>query len=409
MNIVLCRLRVKAFGPILSGYTETADGYFNVSRVSMLCGPQGTGKSTIAKLVSVFSWLEKALVRGDFSERELAQYNRFVKKYCSYQNLQNYFSDSTELGYYGQAYEFNYSRNRLSISRLKDTKYTRPKIMYVPAERNFMSAVSDPEKLRNLPSTLYTLLAEYDNAKQGLTQKETKLPISRASFAYDKQNKISWIQESGYRIRLQEASSGLQSFLPLFLVSQYLSTAIGRAEDNTKSAISLQESSRLASEVERILKNQKLTPELREAVISRLIAASVNSRFVNIVEEPEQNLYPVSQREVLFDLLTCMNRNDQNSLLMTTHSPYMISWLTLAMKAGQLSKKGIPAEAIESIVPRGAWIDPSQVAVFQLTDRGSIELLDSYEGLPSDSNILNVEISEGNELFGRLLDLEESS
>ncbi|OHD14839.1 MAG: hypothetical protein A2Z96_07940 [Spirochaetes bacterium GWB1_48_6] len=401
-------IKIIDFGPIKAGYTQSVDGFFDIPRVTLLCGTQGSGKSSVAKLVSVFSWLEKALLRGDFSEKELKQYNRFVNKYCSYQNIQNYFSASTRLGYRGSAYEFEYKDKRLSLRKIPEARYTRPKIMYIPAERNFMSAVADPEKLKNLPSTLYTLLAEFEQAKRSLQQKETKLPIGGVSFVYDKQNKISWLQTNDYKIRLQEASSGFQSVLPLFLVTQYLSDTIGQPDNPSRRTISLEESRKLAIDLEKILKDQKLAPEVRETLVARLIAASVNSRFVNIVEEPEQNLHPASQRSILFDLLTNMNKNQDNSLLMTTHSPYMISWLTLAIKAGELAATVTRPEELARIVPRGAWISSQEVAIYQLSDKGQIERLGNYKGLPLDENMLNAEIEAGNDLFTELLELDDS-
>lgn len=401
-------LKVRNFGPIAAGFKQSDDGFFEIPKMTLLCGSQGSGKSSIAKLLSVFSWLEKALMRGDFSARELVLYNRFVKKYCAYQNIQNYFTPTTDLGYRGDAYEFSYHDKRLELKKIEEGNYKRPKIMYIPAERNFMSAVSEPEELRNLPSTLYTLLAEYEMAKQHLTQKETKLPLGGVSFSYDKQNKISWVLTGTYKIRLQEASSGYQSVLPLFLVSQYLSDAIGQPNNPSRSNVSLEESRKLATELERLLKDQKLAPEIREAVLSKFIAASVNSRFVNIVEEPEQNLYPASQRDVFFDLLGCMNKNEHNSLLVTTHSPYMISWLTLAIKSSELAAAGVVSADIEHVVPRGSWVAASDVAVYQLSADGIVERLESYQGLPSDDNALNAEIAAGNELFGKLLDLQDA-
>ena len=47
------------------------------------------------------------------------------------------------------------------------------------------------------------------------------------------------------------------------------------------------------------------------------------------------------------------------------------------------------------------------MAIYQLNEKeGSVELLDNYEGIPSDENFLNNEIGRTNELFADLLDLE---
>lgn len=38
---------------------------------------------------------------------------------------------------------------------------------------------------------------------------------------------------------------------------------------------------------------------------------------------------------------------------------------------------------------------------------GSIEKLPNIDGIPSDNNFLNLSLSEGNDLFDRLLDIQE--
>ena len=72
------KLSVKHVGPIKGGY-ESGDGCIDFPGVTMFIGPQGSGKSTIAKLYSTLAWIEKALFREDFSLDYLTKYNRFKK------------------------------------------------------------------------------------------------------------------------------------------------------------------------------------------------------------------------------------------------------------------------------------------------------------------------------------------
>jgi ABC-type dipeptide/oligopeptide/nickel transport system ATPase subunit len=69
----------------------------DIRKVSVFIGNQGTGKSSIAKLISTLSWLEKGLYRGDIEEKYVTSYNRFINIYCNYQNLKNYFLPETEI------------------------------------------------------------------------------------------------------------------------------------------------------------------------------------------------------------------------------------------------------------------------------------------------------------------------
>jgi predicted ATPase len=57
------RLFLKNFGPIGPGLSDNG-GWIDFKRVTVFIGNQGAGKSTVAKLFSAFSWMEKALVRG---------------------------------------------------------------------------------------------------------------------------------------------------------------------------------------------------------------------------------------------------------------------------------------------------------------------------------------------------------
>ena len=133
-----------------------------------------------------------------------------------------------------------------------------------------------------------------------------------------------------------------------------------------------------------------------------------NTRFINIVEEPEQNLYPESQGKVLYELLECLNTNEHNQLIITTHSPYMLSYLTQIAKADELLKKGVPAERIEKIVPVKSAVASEKISIYETKEDGSIKLLKPYENLPSDENLLNAALADGNERFSKLLDLEEA-
>ena len=82
----MSRIRIKNFGPIKEGCQEN-DGWIDIKKVTLFIGNQGSGKSTIAKLISTFSWMEKALTRGDYKPKDFSDYNRFRKTYCAYHRL----------------------------------------------------------------------------------------------------------------------------------------------------------------------------------------------------------------------------------------------------------------------------------------------------------------------------------
>jgi predicted ATPase len=64
----MSKIKIKNFGPIKEGYQEN-DGWIDIKKVTVFIGNQGSGKSTVAKLISTFTWIEKALVRGDYTKK----------------------------------------------------------------------------------------------------------------------------------------------------------------------------------------------------------------------------------------------------------------------------------------------------------------------------------------------------
>lgn len=128
------QILIQNFGPIVNSYGVT----LKVNKVTVLCGRQGSGKSSIAKLISTFFWLEKALVRGDFGINELTAKNVFRDKYCAFHNIQNYFKTDTYFYFKGTKFEFTYEKGRLNVAEIKTARnFVRPQVMYIPAERNF--------------------------------------------------------------------------------------------------------------------------------------------------------------------------------------------------------------------------------------------------------------------------------
>jgi hypothetical protein len=62
--------------------------------------------------------------------------------------------------------------------------------------------------------------------------------------------------------------------------------------------MSAEELDKLQQEVNSILEDKTLNEALRRILIERLNRRYKNECFLNIVEEPEQNLFPLSQRDV---------------------------------------------------------------------------------------------------------------
>lgn len=403
----MSQIRIKHFGPIKEGYQQN-DGWMEINDMTVFIGSQGSGKSTVAKLISTMTWIEKALVRGDFGGKELSA--KGFQKHVSYQNILDYFKPESVIEYQGQAFFISYKANRVTVEKNIKNGYVFPKIMYVPSERNFVSSVRNLNTLKGLPSTLYTFSDEFINALEDI-KGQLDLPINNSHFEYQKLNKLSWIGGEGYKIKLSQASSGFQSFVPLFIVTRYLASSLFLQSDHATKEISIEEEKRIRREIEEIFANPNISEEVKKLSLELLSSKFSYSSFINIVEEPEQNLFPDSQQEILNSLIRYKNLNENNKLVITTHSPYIINYISIAIQAGNLLKKLNSEDLIKKlndVVPLDSVLESGRVSVYQFEEKkGCIADLPNFEGIPSDNNFLNQSLGEGNIAFDRLLEIEE--
>lgn len=100
----MSRIKVKNFGPIREGFVEN-DGWMDVKKVTVLIGNQGSGKSTVAKLISTLSWIEKDLYRSKGSTKRYRIQERVFKNHLEYHRIDGYLKNNTEIHYEGEAYK----------------------------------------------------------------------------------------------------------------------------------------------------------------------------------------------------------------------------------------------------------------------------------------------------------------
>ena len=407
----MSRIKIKNFGPIKDGYLEN-DGWLDVKKVTVFIGNQGSGKSTVAKLISLFMWLEKALIRGDIytqiSSREFLELLAFHR-------LENYFEPNTEIEYEGATYEIEVRKNKnsdkpfIAAKKLNANSVNLPKIMYVPAERNFLSSIENINKVSDLVvGSLKNFSVEFRNAQLAHKGKPLDLPINNTKVVYEPNDDENYLDLGGKRLKLSHASSGFHSIVPLYWVTKYLVDFVKQGEKKLLELLSLDQTIRRNSELNG-LNTQGLdekTLRIREQEIN---AKYVCKYFVNIVEEPEQNLFPTSQKLLLNSLLAFNNGN--NMLIMTTHSPYLINYLTLCVKAEMVNLNLTSEESrhkMAKIVPLESTLSAGNLVIYELDEKdGSIIKLPDYKGLPSDENSLNSGLEDSNELFAQLQEIEK--
>ena len=119
-----------------------------------------------------------------------------------------------------------------------------------------------------------------------------------------------------------------------------------------------------------------------------------------IVEEPEAHLYPEAQKNIV-ELMALLSNKTNNSLLITTHSPYILSSLNNLLYAGKLYKNGFSVDFID----KGFSVNIDDLNAYFIEDGKKIDIIDydlgeiKAEAIDSASEIINSE-------YNRLLDIE---
>lgn len=380
-----------------------------VNGVNMIIGPQSSGKSTIAKILSFCLWLEKDVIahqEKDYVTKDLIQ-----EQLLDYHKINRYLNEGAQIEYTGEYINFFFkSVDDFSVvltERFPESKIG--KVAYIPAERN-LAAIANVSSLPLPDYYVRDYLFDWLNlhTKFEENNKVSILDLG-VNYYYDDERKGDIVQlDNGKELEINEVSSGLQSLIPLLVSLQYvtkwvfehkedisfdknsvLSKALIRAispdidNEHIKEALTLPKMvNQLQETLKAIINNDLLVdvkPEFQN--ISKLNERIQMPHYVNlIVEEPEQNLFPKTQVTLIYEMLRMLVRKD-DILLITTHSPYTLYALNNCM-LGDKVKDVIDEDEKEGLASKGSWIDGDRVSIWQVTDQGTlITLKESPVGL----------------------------
>ncbi|OQX73505.1 MAG: hypothetical protein B6D64_13800 [Bacteroidetes bacterium 4484_276] len=389
----MSKITIRNIGPI-------KDVTLNLNKVNVIMGPQSSGKSTIAKIISYCQWVEKRFIldgefKYDFSE-QFMDFHRISEVYFSNDSLIEYKSNDVEISYSGK-------KKIQKIQKItKGFGFVNHKNIYIPAERNFVSVIPDLGKYKRINDNIMNFLYDWYEVKKKYTkEKEFSILNLQASYYHIKatDSDILVLNETKKEILLNNASSGLQSVIPMLILIDYLTKGLFD-ENRTVSVDERTEMNKMIREVindsinkidtnekrdkllENFEKEQKTFTNLIETqkIINNIIEAREYNYSQFIIEEPEQNLFPEAQRDLVYNIIHLINSNERDhKLLITTHSSYILYALNNCMM-GYLIKDDMPNEEQDELKSKLSWIDPKLVSVWEIEkDKGTIKLIQDAE------------------------------
>ena len=389
----------------------------DIKRVNVFMGPQASGKSTIAKIISQALWAEKHfLTMGE-------EYD-FYQGLLDFHNMdKNYFSNpKAEIIYESpwcvirMKYEEGKRTPKTVYEKRKNKKlYHNAKIEYIPAERNFVASIENISKYTGIRNNTTHFLYDWYTAKSSYQRKKSfdvALPDLSFSYRYKESEERDIIRVADNEVTLQAGSSGQQSLLPLLLVAEEVLVSTYNTQrifSPAEIAHLKKKAPDLASVIDDVL------AEMGKRARTKQIEKSLQGLWQKIgyqadygcthlvVEEPEQNLYPSTQRGLLNHLVAYLSKDTehQHTLTLTTHSPYILYALNNCMLAGLVEQEN--PDAIEKI-PTTTRINPADVGLWLLND-GEIISLQKSDTLLLTQDFFNREFQKNHEEMFQLLKL----
>lgn len=199
----------------------------DLGKINVLIGPQSSGKSIIAKILSFCQWVEKRY----FLDRSF--------KYSAIEELLNYhhlgpafFSDESSFYYESNYLKIEYkgkALNRIITQKERSNEYKVTKNIYIPSERNFVSAIPNLSKYKENNDNVMSFVYDWYSAKRHYN-KNNCLKVLDLGVSYyndeEPDNDMLTISNNNLEFQLNEGSSGLQSLVPMLIMVDYLSLEI---------------------------------------------------------------------------------------------------------------------------------------------------------------------------------------
>lgn len=367
----MASLHIKNFGPIKDSTK------IELSSLMAFIGRQSAGKSTFLKVLCFCRWAEKSIMLSA-NKHDIEPFNDFsynfenwLKEFFRLNN--EYFSVDTQIQYKGDCINIDFSGKTFSAKvtpkeNFLENRYNT-KLCYIPSERNLVSAVQDVGKRYKTQSFdfLANFIDDWMEAKSHYTYYPLRLSAT-GDFSYINKSGLDFlVRKDGSETPAFFASSGMQSLMPLEVMTNYITNRVGQ-----NAYLSQEERSKINNQGD-------LNSQRRQQYQSAQL----------FIEEPEQNLYPESQKLVILNLFKMLKKALENGLeqsmaVVTTHSPYVISVINVLLKAAVVQENNLQQTTINK-----DYILPSKaISAYYINQEGVFEnILDKEIPMLSGNNL----------------------
>ena len=367
-------LIIRNFGPI-------SEIDINLKRVNVIIGPQSSGKSTVLKVACFCDWMERQIEISQDPDY-YCNHSFFVKNLVTFHKLEGFMQENTYISYANDALSFEYDAQKgnckFSWGRgNRRWNYKRTKIAYIPSERNLVAAIPNWYQVSMENNNILDFMKEWEFARKTFKNKENIIGLPFA-YKYNTTNKTdNIIMPNGQELNLTNASSGLQSLTPLYIMIKYLTGGFYK-EKHIKV-----EDSMLRDSLEQIVTKEcgAMTKEKQQKIVDNIMTPYRTDMYI---EEPEAHIFPSTQKDFVYSLVSLLNGKTKHSCVIATHSPYIMTSFNNLIQAGQIAKESDEkAQKVKERFTTRQLLRYDDVAAFSMHDGQATSILDKEYGLIS--------------------------
>ena len=321
-------LYIRNLGPVKEVILE------DITPMTVLIGKSGCGKSTVMKVLSICRWVNKMVYLRQYLQMGNIKESPFKFDFRSYFKTSSVpLNQDTVIKYIYDGTTILFDKDGLRIDHSGNGFLSLEKICFITEKRNMISdLVSLRTNRKDADFYLNEMLDDFILAMRNYETIELDYLGVRLRYTNSKGADAYHVEGIGgedeqFDIRLNEASSGIQTVLPLVAVMSYYTDKFDIVKRFNQSIF------KMLSETDSL---KDFRPQMN--------IGEIQHRRVNfLIEEPELSLDPDSQTHLIdFMVRRCFaGKSDGMSdytVMLATHSPYIVNYLNLLIAR---NKKGV--------------------------------------------------------------------
>lgn len=422
-HLLMQKIIINNFGSIK--YAE-----IEVKKILVLIGEQASGKSTIAKLIYFFKTIQEDLFSQIYRDKQ-NQYLDINSDILSpiQQKFYNFFGPTNNLPDFEITFYYSFNENKFlklsndenkkmkisPIDTFINEKFTilasdikfrlRQEYLNINKNRNIQPLIKEEEKIK-YAQQLYDLLNDLFQNKQRdllfiVAGRSATVAYPSLFEKYFSQS-IEINLKQNISIDNYERSSKtldeilLEKFIEKFVrvkdIFKKFRNFEGLIESYSENNIK-EKLYQVKNKIDKILKGEYRIDDLGEKILfnketeeyiylsntssgqqeSIRILQDIflnildNTKVLRILEEPEAHLFPIAQKQLIELLALMINQNNDNQLIITTHSPYVLTVFNNLLFANRVVEKNPSTQSeVAQIIPQDSWLSAKDFSAYSL-------------------------------------------